>query len=157
MLNLVYKNIEIGMAHLPHECYFYSIGQIIPYICLPQKWFHCWVKWKNTCIMCWYVQALVRPLQALCKYQLDHGAVRHHSRQYMIDNGLYVKQRAKLSTRLQCGDFHDAVTSKQHAPHLSASQFWYVARLRLRSRWHEYELQACTSRVFPVTRTSTHL
>lgn len=27
-------------------------------------------------------EELIRPLHALCQFQLDHGAVRHHSRQY---------------------------------------------------------------------------
>lgn len=66
-------------------------------------------------------QALIRPLQALCNYQLHHGAVMHHSRQHMIDNGLYVKQRTKLSARAQLRDFHDPVTSEHHAPHLPTS------------------------------------
>lgn len=61
-------------------------------------------------------QALIRPLQALCNYQLLHGAVMHHSRQHMIDNGLYIKQRTKLSTQLQHRDFHDDVSSEHHAP-----------------------------------------
>lgn len=48
------------------------------------------------CVLClrWH-QALMRPLRAMCDYQLDHGAVVHHSKQYLIDNGLYVKQLPK--------------------------------------------------------------
>lgn len=72
------------------------------------------VKFRS--VMVW--QALIRPLQALCNYQLHHGAVMHHSRQHMIDNGLYVKQRTKLSTRAQLRDFHNPVTSEYHAAHL---------------------------------------
>ena len=28
----------------------------------------------------------------MCQFQLDHGAVVHHSKQYLIENGLYIKQ-----------------------------------------------------------------
>jgi hypothetical protein len=36
-------------------------------------------------------QQLNKPLEALCKFQLEHGAVRHSSKEYMILNGLYKK------------------------------------------------------------------
>ncbi|ELT93859.1 hypothetical protein CAPTEDRAFT_180007 [Capitella teleta] len=34
-------------------------------------------------------ETLVRPLRAMCDFQIKHGAVRHQSKQYLIDNGLY--------------------------------------------------------------------
>ena len=38
---------------------------------------------------------LVRPLKALCKFQLDHGCVEHQSKEYLIFNGLYTKPISK--------------------------------------------------------------
>ena len=40
-------------------------------------------------------QALVRPLRALCDFQLEHGAVKHHSKEYLVQNGLYKKQQPR--------------------------------------------------------------
>ena len=37
-------------------------------------------------------QQLNKPLKALCEFQLNHGAVRHFSKEYMILNGIYKKQ-----------------------------------------------------------------
>ncbi|XP_053202800.1 tRNA-uridine aminocarboxypropyltransferase 2-like [Panonychus citri] len=34
---------------------------------------------------------LMKPLQALCTFQLEHGAVHHFSKEYLILNGLYNK------------------------------------------------------------------
>lgn len=34
---------------------------------------------------------LTRPLKTICDYQLDKGAVRHQSKEYLITNGLYTK------------------------------------------------------------------
>lgn len=45
--------------------------------------------------------ALIKPLKALCRFQLDHGAVPHQSRQHLIDNGLYTKQLPK-SVQKKC-------------------------------------------------------
>src|SRR6218665_766 len=55
-------------------------------LCLPPHFMVC----------CCLFQALTRPLDALCEDQLRHGAVRHHRKQYLIDNGLYVKPQTHL-------------------------------------------------------------
>ncbi|CAN8029656.1 unnamed protein product, partial [Ixodes persulcatus] len=36
-------------------------------------------------------ELLTRPLQTLCQHQLEHGAVTHHSKEFLIQNGLYAK------------------------------------------------------------------
>ena len=41
------------------------------------------------------LQTLVRPLEAMCNFQLQHGAVVHQSKQYLIEQGLYKKQEVK--------------------------------------------------------------
>lgn len=46
-------------------------------------------------------QLLLRPLRALCEYQLKHGAVKHHSKQYLQDRGLLTKQPHTNSQKLQ--------------------------------------------------------
>ena len=38
---------------------------------------------------------LVRPLKALCDYQLEYGAVSHQSKEHLIFNGLYKKPISK--------------------------------------------------------------
>ena len=35
----------------------------------------------------------------MCEYQIQHGAVKHHSKQYLIENGLYQKQVSKLQIK----------------------------------------------------------
>lgn len=35
---------------------------------------------------------LLRPLKALCGFQLAHGAIKHHSKEFLIKNGLYKSQ-----------------------------------------------------------------
>ncbi|XP_064619407.1 tRNA-uridine aminocarboxypropyltransferase 2-like [Lineus longissimus] len=37
-------------------------------------------------------EVFMQPLRALCKFQLDHGAVEHQSKAWLIENGLYKKQ-----------------------------------------------------------------
>lgn len=54
-------------------------------------------------------KALTKPLDALCSFQLDYGAVSHHSKEYLIVNGLYDqpvtrKMRKKLLGRLKKQD-----------------------------------------------------
>ncbi|XP_064474723.1 tRNA-uridine aminocarboxypropyltransferase 2-like isoform X1 [Ornithodoros turicata] len=36
-------------------------------------------------------EVLTRPLHALCQFQLQHGAVTHHSKEFLIQNGMYKK------------------------------------------------------------------
>uniref|UniRef100_A0A023GKG0 tRNA-uridine aminocarboxypropyltransferase n=1 Tax=Amblyomma triste TaxID=251400 RepID=A0A023GKG0_AMBTT len=36
-------------------------------------------------------EVLTRPLQTLCRHQLEHGAVTHQSKEFLIQNGLYMK------------------------------------------------------------------
>jgi len=44
---------------------------------------------------------LVRPLKALCNFQMQFGAVIHHSKEYLIENGLYTKALPKSKRRRQ--------------------------------------------------------
>ncbi|KAK7499715.1 hypothetical protein BaRGS_00009056 [Batillaria attramentaria] len=37
------------------------------------------------------IEVLTRPLEALCNFQLRHGAVQHQSREFKIENGLWTK------------------------------------------------------------------
>ena len=38
-------------------------------------------------------QILTRPLEALCDFQIENGAVVHQSKEYLIKNGLYKSQK----------------------------------------------------------------
>ncbi|CAI9720723.1 Hypothetical predicted protein [Octopus vulgaris] len=38
------------------------------------------------------VETLTKPLEALCQFQLNHGAQKHQSKEYLIKNGLYRKK-----------------------------------------------------------------
>jgi hypothetical protein len=40
-------------------------------------------------------EQLVKPLEALCAFQLNHGALPHQSKEYLIFNGLYKKPISK--------------------------------------------------------------
>ncbi|XP_060091543.1 tRNA-uridine aminocarboxypropyltransferase 2 [Heteronotia binoei] len=46
-------------------------------------------------------ETLLRPLQALCSFQLQHGAQIHHSKEYLIKNGLYDKPMPKNKRKLR--------------------------------------------------------
>lgn len=43
---------------------------------------------------------LVRPLQTLCDHQIDHGALEHQSKEYLIKNNQYKKSVGKRLNRL---------------------------------------------------------
>ncbi|XP_048383984.1 tRNA-uridine aminocarboxypropyltransferase 2 isoform X1 [Stegostoma tigrinum] len=51
---------------------------------------------KNHCIR----EVILRPLQALCSFQLQHGAQIHHSKEHLIKNGLYAKSMPKNKRKL---------------------------------------------------------
>ncbi|XP_060700588.1 tRNA-uridine aminocarboxypropyltransferase 2 isoform X2 [Hemiscyllium ocellatum] len=45
-------------------------------------------------------QVILRPLRALCSFQLQHGAQIHHSKEHLIKNGLYAKSMPKNKRKL---------------------------------------------------------
>ncbi|GCB65714.1 hypothetical protein scyTo_0007773 [Scyliorhinus torazame] len=49
-------------------------------------------------------QVILRPLQALCSFQLQHGAQIHHSKEHLIKNGLYAKSMPKNKQISSPGD-----------------------------------------------------
>lgn len=63
-------------------------------------------------------QTLVKPLRALCSYQLEHGAVVHHSKQYLIEHGLYVKPQPHRRTAVapSSGGDGEFKTTKSRRP-----------------------------------------
>lgn len=48
-----------------------------------------------------FVQVLLRPLKALCSFQLDHGAQIHHSKEYLLKNGMYDKPLPKNKNKIK--------------------------------------------------------
>ncbi|XP_073410268.1 tRNA-uridine aminocarboxypropyltransferase 2 isoform X2 [Dendrobates tinctorius] len=52
---------------------------------------------KNTEIQ----QTILRPLQALCSFQLQHGAQIHHSKEHLLKNGQYKKPMPKSKRKLK--------------------------------------------------------
>lgn len=52
---------------------------------------------KNHCIQ----ETLLRPLQALCSFQLQHGAQIRLSKEYLLKNGLYPKPMPKNKRKLR--------------------------------------------------------
>ncbi|CAH7018137.1 Dtwd2 [Phodopus roborovskii] len=46
-------------------------------------------------------QTLLRPLQALCSFQLQHGAQIRFSKEYLLKNGLYPKPMPKNKRKLR--------------------------------------------------------
>lgn len=49
-----------------------------------------------------YIQeVLLRPLKALCSFQLQHGAQVHHSKEHLLRNGLYDKPMPKNKRKIK--------------------------------------------------------
>uniref|UniRef100_A0A674KA13 tRNA-uridine aminocarboxypropyltransferase n=1 Tax=Terrapene triunguis TaxID=2587831 RepID=A0A674KA13_9SAUR len=46
-------------------------------------------------------ETILRPLQALCSFQLQHGAQIHHSKEHLLKNGLYDKPMPKNKRKLR--------------------------------------------------------
>ncbi|KAG5835142.1 tRNA-uridine aminocarboxypropyltransferase 2 [Anguilla rostrata] len=46
-------------------------------------------------------ELLLRPLQALCSFQLQHGAQVHHSKEHLLRNGLYHKPMPKNKRKIK--------------------------------------------------------
>ncbi|KAJ7335675.1 hypothetical protein JRQ81_013616, partial [Phrynocephalus forsythii] len=46
-------------------------------------------------------ETILRPLQALCSFQLQHGAQVHHSKEHLLKNGLYKKPMPKNKRKLR--------------------------------------------------------
>ncbi|XP_061217014.1 tRNA-uridine aminocarboxypropyltransferase 2 isoform X1 [Neopsephotus bourkii] len=46
-------------------------------------------------------ETILRPLQALCAFQLQHGAQIHHSKEHLLKNGLYDKPMPKNKRKLR--------------------------------------------------------
>uniref|UniRef100_A0A8D2LKV7 tRNA-uridine aminocarboxypropyltransferase n=1 Tax=Varanus komodoensis TaxID=61221 RepID=A0A8D2LKV7_VARKO len=46
-------------------------------------------------------ETVLRPLQALCSFQLQHGAQVHHSKEHLLKNGLYDKPMPKNKRKLR--------------------------------------------------------
>ncbi|XP_069082899.1 tRNA-uridine aminocarboxypropyltransferase 2 [Pleurodeles waltl] len=52
---------------------------------------------KNAAIQ----ETILRPLQALCSFQIQHGAQIHHSKEHLLKNGLYDKPMPKNKRKLK--------------------------------------------------------
>lgn len=48
-----------------------------------------------------FVQVLLRPLKALCSFQLQHGAQIHHSKEHLLKNGMYDKPMPKNKRKIK--------------------------------------------------------
>ncbi|XP_026576101.1 DTW domain-containing protein 2 [Pseudonaja textilis] len=46
-------------------------------------------------------ETVLRPLQALCAFQIQHGAQVHHSKEHLLKNGLYDKPMPKNKRKLR--------------------------------------------------------
>ncbi|XP_069481659.1 tRNA-uridine aminocarboxypropyltransferase 2 [Ambystoma mexicanum] len=46
-------------------------------------------------------EIILRPLQALCSFQIQHGAQVHHSKEHLLKNGLYDKPMPKNKRKLK--------------------------------------------------------
>ena len=47
------------------------------------------------------IQVLLRPLNALCTFQLQHGAQVHHSKEHLLRNGLYDRPMPKNKLKIK--------------------------------------------------------
>lgn len=47
------------------------------------------------------LQVLLRPLKALCSFQLQHGAQIHHSKEHLLKNGMYDKPMPKNKRKIK--------------------------------------------------------
>ena len=47
------------------------------------------------------VQVLLKPLNALCSFQLQHGAQVHHSKEHLLRNGMYDKPMPKNKRKIK--------------------------------------------------------
>uniref|UniRef100_A0A3Q3EWR5 tRNA-uridine aminocarboxypropyltransferase n=1 Tax=Labrus bergylta TaxID=56723 RepID=A0A3Q3EWR5_9LABR len=46
-------------------------------------------------------EVLLRPLKALCSFQLEHGAQVHHSKEHLLKNGMYDKPMPKNKRKIK--------------------------------------------------------
>ncbi|XP_047425358.1 tRNA-uridine aminocarboxypropyltransferase 2 [Mugil cephalus] len=46
-------------------------------------------------------EVLLRPLKALCSFQLEHGAQIHHSKEHLLKNGMYDKPMPKNKRKIK--------------------------------------------------------
>lgn len=46
-------------------------------------------------------EVLLRPLKALCSFQLQHGAQIHHSKEHLLKNGMYDKPMPKNKRKIK--------------------------------------------------------
>ncbi|XP_037120814.1 tRNA-uridine aminocarboxypropyltransferase 2 [Syngnathus acus] len=48
-----------------------------------------------------FQEVLLRPLKALCSFQLEHGAQVHHSKEHLLKNGMYDKTKPKNKRKIK--------------------------------------------------------
>ncbi|XP_077398652.1 tRNA-uridine aminocarboxypropyltransferase 2 [Vanacampus margaritifer] len=48
-----------------------------------------------------FQEVLLRPLKALCSFQLEHGAQVHHSKEHLLKNGMYDKTMPKNKRKIK--------------------------------------------------------
>lgn len=52
-------------------------------------------------LLFFFNQVLLKPLKALCSFQLEHGAQIHHSKEHLLKNGLYDKPMPKNKGKIK--------------------------------------------------------
>lgn len=64
---------------------------------------HCWEDLLDIVISLFFFfnQVLLKPLKALCSFQLEHGAQIHHSKEHLLKNGLYDKPMPKNKGKIK--------------------------------------------------------